>query len=138
MHAKPLRTIWLVLLTALALVASNMASSSSLMPIQMLQMNASSQSGVNSCTSETPSENQPALTDHHQMVSMSTVSSMDDCPTNNTMQHDCCDTTCLTVVAALIGESTDIVRIADSVTFPLESSTDIIQMSRSLYRPPNA
>ncbi|WP_241210345.1 hypothetical protein [Vibrio ichthyoenteri] len=131
-----MRTIWLVLLTALALVASSMASSKSLMPIQMLQMNASNHSGVSSCTSQSQSDNLPAMTEHHRM--MSDISSMEDCPTNSAMQHDCCDTTCLTVVAALIGESTDIIRVAHSVIFPLESSTDIIHMSRSLYRPPNA
>ncbi|ANS85330.1 hypothetical protein RJD38_14755 [Vibrio scophthalmi] len=132
MHAKSLRTIWLVLLTALTLVASNMASSKTLMPIQMLQMG---QHNLSSCTPEMMSD-MASATSHHQM--MPSTSATEDCSSNDSLYHECCDTTCITVLAALLAEPTEHIRIAHAVSFPLESHRDIIEIARSLYRPPNA
>ncbi|GAK83753.1 hypothetical protein JCM19238_1315 [Vibrio ponticus] len=100
MHATSLRTIWLVLLTALALVASNMASSKTLMPLQMLQM---SQSTSGHCSDEMMPNMDMAAMSHH--VSGEKLANIEmDCSSGSSMQHECCDTTCVTVVATLAAD----------------------------------
>ena len=156
MHAKTLRTtslhkMWLTLLTSLALIVSSVASSGSLMPLQMLSSN---QSNLAECSS-TEQEIDPhamhmalAKSSHAESVTSPSSSPIGvggdgvnaniDCAPNSMLQHDCCDTTCITVIATLLNDPIDIIRLGQTVTYPIDNSRDIIEISHSLYRPPNA
>ncbi|WP_114764328.1 hypothetical protein [Vibrio rhodolitus] len=134
MHATSLRTIWLVLLTALALVASNMASSKTLMPLQMLQM---SQSASSHCSDEMMPNMDMAAMSHH--VSGEKLANIEmDCASGSSMQHECCDTTCVTVVATLTADLPSFSPSFDIQTYPIEPTRDTVEILSSLYRPPTA
>ena len=157
MHAKTLRTtslhkMCLILLTSLALIVSSVATSSSLMPFQMLNLNQANLPECNTTTqgldahtmhealSEsshaehiTPTSHSPIDIDNDVIVNID-----NDCPSDRVLQHDCCDTTCITVMATLLNDPVDNMRLGKTVTYPIDNSRDIIEISHSLYRPPNA
>lgn len=137
MHAHSLRTIWLVLLTSLALIASSLASAKTLMPIQMLQ---ASQNATEHCaTMDGMTASQPSkMSLHHQMMSAKPSLTDFDCANNSDLQHDCCDTTCISVVATLLTHPTPLAQLSGSCSYPIEATRNIVKVSRSLYRPPSA
>ncbi|OLQ92221.1 hypothetical protein BIY21_12350 [Vibrio ponticus] len=134
MHATSLRTIWLVLLTSMTLIASSMASSKRLMPIQMLQM---SQSTSNHCDADMLPNMDMATMSHHLADGQQTSINM-DCSNGNSMQHECCDTTCVTVFATLTDDLASFTPSFDIQTYPIEPTRDTVAITSSLYRPPSA
>lgn len=134
MHAISLRTIWLVMLTSLALIASSMASSKTLMPIQMLTMSADS---ISHCSpSMMANMNLDDL--HHQISNDSSDPITIDCDTDSSMQHDCCGTTCINVFATLSSEPLPLTPIFSTFSYPLEPTRSTVKGVDSLYRPPSA
>ncbi|HAS63580.1 MAG TPA: hypothetical protein DCS35_14085 [Vibrio sp.] len=134
MHAQSLRTIWLVLLTSLMLIASSLASAKTLMPIQMLQ---ASQSVSAHCPSSNTVASMPSqMQTHHQMMTSQPNSSEFNCTSDGDLQHDCCDTTCITVVATLLNQSSPLAQTSGSFSYPITATRDVVKISNDLYRPP--
>ncbi|WP_260258562.1 hypothetical protein [Vibrio intestinalis] len=130
MRIHSLRTICLILFSSLTLILSSVVSSAPLMPIQMMQMSEVSQS-CHSMAEETTQ----SMTMHH--TASYTTSSPIDCETNNSFEHNCCDTTCITVVAALLHPPIMPAQHSQLVAFNHEPTRSIVKVSRSLYRPPS-
>ncbi|KAB1454306.1 hypothetical protein [Vibrio panuliri] len=130
MHAKPLRTIWLVLLTSMTLLASSVASSQILMPFQMLQM---SQGSTSDCASDM-SMSEMSLTSHH----VDNTDPITGCADNDSAQYDCCGTICIPHLATLTSISVDNSPVLVASSYPVEATRKTVRLARSLYRPPNA
>ncbi|MGF1911412.1 hypothetical protein L4C38_18470 [Vibrio kasasachensis] len=135
MHAQSMRTIWLVLLTSLALIASNLVSAKTLMPIQMLQAN---QNASEHCATLSDMISSASMQAHHQMMNAQPSSADLDCAGDDSIQHDCCDTTCISVIATLLNHPSPLAQMSGPVSYPITATRDVVKVSSSLYRPPSA
>ncbi|MDA0147457.1 hypothetical protein [Vibrio sp. LaRot3] len=145
MRAHSLRTICLILLSSLTFILSSVASSAPLMPIQMMQMNTASSASCHSMTHNGADTSTPANSDnvtpiqstmHHSSPGNSQQFADIDCETNTNLDHNCCDTTCITVVAALLHPPVLPAQHSSMVELTPEQARSTVRVSRSLYRPP--
>lgn len=124
-------TTWIAILALAALLMSGFATSSTMMNGVM---------STNGLTVTQPAcQSHKIISSHHKDTEMNdSLDIKGQCEINADIVHDCCDSTCATSVAILIMPN---ISVTVDTTLALYSSTisgEVIQHTKSLYRPPIA
>ncbi|WP_375748282.1 hypothetical protein [Vibrio sp. HN007] len=124
---QKMHTIWVTVLTLVAIMLSNVVNSAPLMPLQMLadsQMSMSTNIGDSHCTSshESVSNEQQECCDGDSMTS----------------EHQCCYSSCVTSYSVITSPHYELSQTSDLVLISKDPISRVSSIASALFRPPIA
>lgn len=144
MEAYPVRKIWIVVVSMLAILASSFANSAPMMALQMLNLGnvnteLHSHNDTDHCASLKTFEKSSNHNDHHNPDTLTHANAPSaGCADNSDMMDNCCSAVCANIVFIQSAIDESIQRKTQRTLISLDHRDALLSRQSSLFRPPIA